>query len=79
MNKGDKIYLASHTGLVGSSLIRKLQDQGYTNIITTANQRVDLRNQKQTNHFFEDNKPDYVFLLASKVGSINYNTKAPLM
>lgn len=77
MNKGDKIYLASHTGLVGSSLIRKLQDQGYTNIITTANQRVDLRNQKQTNHFFEDNKPDYVFLLASKVGSINYNTKAP--
>lgn len=77
MNKSDRIYLASHTGLVGSSLLRILVSQGYTNILTTASQKVDLRNQEQTNQFFRQNKPEYVFLLASKVGSINYNTKVP--
>lgn len=72
-NKG-RIYVAGHTGLVGSALVRKLKEQGYTNIIGS---RSDLRDQNQTRDFFRDWKPDYVFLAAARVGGIGYNKRCP--
>ena len=73
-NKG-RIYVAGHTGLVGSALVRKLKEQGYTNII--GSHSVDLRDQIATRDFFRDWKPDYVFLAAARVGGIGYNKRCP--
>jgi GDP-L-fucose synthase len=77
MKKNDKIYLAGHRGLVGSTLLSTLQDQGYSNIITRDSQSLDLRNQEAVNHFFKTEKPDYVFLAAAKVGGIMANQDYP--
>lgn len=77
MNKHDKIYIAGHNGLVGSSLIRLLKNKGYTNIITSTFDELDLRNQSDVNNWFNKNKPDYVFLAAAKVGGISYNKTYP--
>ncbi len=73
MEKNAKIYVAGHRGMVGSAIIRKLQQLGYTNIITRPSAEVDLRNQQQVFSFFEQEKPDYVFLAAAKVGGIYAN------
>lgn len=73
MEKNSKIYIAGHTGLVGSSIYRLLTDQGYKNIITVGSREVDLTNQESTNKFIENIRPDYVFLCAAKVGGINAN------
>ncbi|WP_258102300.1 GDP-L-fucose synthase [Marinoscillum pacificum] len=73
MNKEDKIYIAGHRGMVGSAIVRLLEKQGYTNILTKTSKELDLRNQAQVASFFEVEKPDYVFLAAAKVGGIHAN------
>lgn len=77
MNKKDKIYLAGHKGLVGSALMRKLQAEGFENIITKDFSELDLCNQAAVEAFFEKEKPDYVFLAAAKVGGIMANSTYP--
>ena len=73
MNIDDKIYVAGHKGMVGSSLFRKLKEQGYKKIIGESSSKLDLRNQLQTEEFFKYQKPDYIFLAAGKVGGIVAN------
>jgi GDP-L-fucose synthase len=73
MNKNSKIYVAGHRGMVGSAIVRKLQKEGYSNILTASSKDVDLTNQQVTNQWFEANKPDYVFVAAAKVGGIQAN------
>ncbi|PWG82522.1 GDP-L-fucose synthase [Pararcticibacter amylolyticus] len=73
MEKNSKIYIAGHKGMVGSAIFRKLQKEGYENIITRSSSELDLRNQAAVAEFFEQEKPDYVFLAAAKVGGIIAN------
>ncbi len=68
-----KIYIAGHRGMVGSAIMRNLQKQGYTNIITKTSAELDLRNQQAVSDFFAKEKPEYVFLAAAKVGGIQAN------
>lgn len=77
MNKKDKIYVAGHTGLVGSAIMRALQKHEYNNILTKDLSELDLRNQQKVNDFFAVEKPDYVFLAAAKVGGIYANNTYP--
>ena len=73
MDKNSKIYVAGHRGMVGSAIVRELQRQGYTNIITRTHAELDLIDQQAVNKFFETEKPEYVFLAAAKVGGIQAN------
>lgn len=73
MKKNSRIYIAGHKGLVGSSLMRKFQSKGYTNIITHTHSELDLIRQTEVEDFFENKKPEYVFLAAAKVGGILAN------
>ena len=73
MNKSDKIYIAGHKGMVGSAILRKLEKEDFTNIVYKNSKELDLRNQAAVFSFFEENKPDYVFLAAAKVGGIVAN------
>ena len=73
MNKSDKIYVAGHRGMVGSAIVRRLQKEGYNNLVTRTSEQLDLRNQEAVARFFESEKPDYVFLAAAKVGGIVAN------
>lgn len=73
VEKGARIYVAGHRGMVGSALVRKLQDEGYTSIIIRTSSEVDLRNQAAVADFFEQERPEYVFLAAAKVGGILAN------
>lgn len=73
MKKDSKIYVAGHRGMVGSAIVRKLQSEGYTNILTRTSKELDLRTQSSVNSFFEKEKPEYVFLSAAKVGGILAN------
>ena len=73
MNVDDKIYVAGHRGMVGSAIVRKLQNEGYKNIITRTSKELDLRNQQAVEAFFEEEKPEFVFLAAAKVGGIHAN------
>jgi len=73
MNKTDKIYVAGHTGMVGSSIMRRLKKEGFTNLIFRSSGELDLRRQQEVNEFFEREQPDYVFLAAAKVGGIVAN------
>ena len=77
MEKDAKIYVAGHHGLVGSAILRKLKEKGYNNIITRSSHDLDLTNQAATDKFFEQEKPDYVFLAAAKVGGIMANQTYP--
>lgn len=77
MDKNSRIYVAGHRGLVGSAIVRKLEEKGYNNIITRTSQELDLTNQAQTEAFFEKEKPEYVFLAAAKVGGIMANQTYP--
>ena len=77
MNKDSKIFVAGHRGLVGSAIIRQLKEQGYTNILTKSRVDLDLRNQESVNTFFLEERPDYVFLAAAKVGGIGFNKECP--
>ena len=73
MDKSAKIYVAGHNGMVGSAIVRKLQSEGYDNLVLRSSSELDLRNQQQVNHFFESEKPAFVFLAAAKVGGIVAN------
>jgi len=73
MHTHAKIYIAGHRGMVGSSIVRLLTAKGYTGIITRTSAELDLRNQQAVNDFFENEKPEYVFLAAAKVGGIVAN------
>ena len=73
MNAQDKIYVAGHRGMVGSAIVRRLQKEGFNNIITRTSKELDLRDQPAVAAFFEAAKPDYVFLAAAKVGGIMAN------
>lgn len=77
MQKGAKIYVAGHRGLVGSALVRKLEAEGYTNLVLRMRSELDLRRQEQVERFFESEKPEYVFLAAAKVGGILANSAYP--
>ena len=76
MEKDSKIYVAGHRGMVGSAIVRELQRQGYNNIITRTHSELDLTNQQEVNLFFQQEKPEYVFLAAAKVGGIIANQTA---
>lgn len=73
MERGAKIYVAGHRGMVGSAIVRKLQTEGYNNLILKTSSEVDLRHQAAVEKFFADEKPEYVFLSAAKVGGILAN------
>ncbi len=73
MDKSSKIYVAGHNGMVGSAIVRLLKQLNFTNIITRSSVELDLRNQEAVTDFFEETKPDYVFLAAAKVGGILAN------
>lgn len=77
MDYNAKIYVAGHCGLVGSALIRELNRLGYSNIITRTHQELDLARQADVEHFFEIERPEYVFLSAAKVGGIKANMDYP--
>lgn len=77
MNKDSKIYIAGHRGLVGSALLRELKKEGYNNIITKTHTELDLTSQANVMKFFQEEKPEYVFLAAAKVGGIVANSKYP--
>lgn len=73
MERSSKIYIAGHNGMVGSAIRRKLEKEGYTNLTLRSSKQLDLRNQTAVAAFFEEEKPDYVFLAAAKVGGIVAN------
>ncbi len=73
MEKNSSFYIAGHRGMVGSSIVRRLESLGFTNIIKRTSKELDLRDQKAVSEFFQQNKPDYVFLAAAKVGGIHAN------
>ena len=77
MHKDARIYVAGHRGLVGSALLRGLQQQGYTNLLTHTHAELDLCDQAAVEEFFQTNKPEYVFLAAAKVGGILANSEYP--
>jgi len=77
MNKTAKVYIAGHTGLVGSALVRELTRQGYANLILRTHAQLDLTCQPEVQDFFAQEKPDYVFLAAAKVGGIMANSTYP--
>lgn len=74
MEKNSKIYIAGHRGMVGSAIIRKLVMEGYSNLIFRTSSELDLRNQADVTTFFKEEKPEYVFLAAAKVGGIKANS-----
>ncbi|MFC2742141.1 MAG: GDP-L-fucose synthase family protein [Selenomonas artemidis] len=77
MEKKDKIYVAGHRGMVGSAIVRELERQGYQNIVVRTHTELDLTRQEAVEAFFAEEKPDYVFLAAARVGGIGANSEAP--
>ena len=77
MDKEAKIYVAGHRGMVGSAIVRRLEKEGYGNLVLKTSSQLDLRNQGQVEQFFSEEKPEYVFLAAAKVGGIVANSKHP--
>ena len=77
MNLNDKIYIAGHRGLVGSAIVRQLEERGFTNLLMRMHKELDLTNQAQVQDFFKKEQPDYVILAAAKVGGIHANNTFP--
>jgi len=73
MDKQSKIYIAGHNGMVGGAILRALKGMGYSNIVTRSSKELDLRRQDTVTTFFSEERPEYVFLAAAKVGGINAN------
>ena len=78
MHGTSRIYVAGHRGLVGSALVRRLQGQGLQNILTRTSAELDLRDQAAVRRFFVEERPEYVFLAAAKVGGILANDAQPV-
>lgn len=76
MQKNSKIYVAGHNGLLGSTILKRLEDEGYTNVITADRDEVDLIEKVEVNDFFDRKRPEYVFMCAATVGGIQYNSSA---
>ena len=72
-----RIYVAGHTGLVGSALMRRLERGGFTNVLTATRRQLDLRDQSEVSHWFKANRPEFVFLVAGTVGGIMANSTRP--
>lgn len=77
MDLSSKIYVAGHTGLVGSSIVRKLKENGFTNICLIDHKDLDLRNSHEVNAFFDSERPEYVFMAAATVGGVVANKEHP--
>ena len=77
MERQAKIYVAGHRGMVGSAIVRNLKAKGFHNIVSRTSQELDLRRQTEVEDFFKEEKPDYVFLAAAKVGGIMANSTYP--
>jgi len=77
MNRNDTIYIAGHRGLVGSAIVRKLEESGFTNLLMRTHQELDLTSQAKVQEFFKEERPDYVILAAAKVGGIHANQTYP--
>ena len=77
LQKAAKIYIAGHRGLVGSAIVRQLENRGFTNLLMRTHKKLDLTDQAQVQTFFEQEKPDYVILAAAKVGGIHANNIYP--
>jgi GDP-L-fucose synthase len=77
MKKDSKIYVAGHTGLLGTALIKKLKDKGYENIITQTHKKLDLTNKQDVDNYLANNRPEYIFLAAARVGGIHANSSYP--
>lgn len=77
MKLTSKIYIAGHRGLAGSAIVRKLKEQGYSNLIYRSSKELDLRDKLQVDQFFKEERPEYVFLAAAKVGGIVANYDYP--
>ncbi|MEK4012843.1 GDP-L-fucose synthase [Peribacillus sp. FSL M8-0224] len=77
MNKNSKIYVAGHRGLVGSAILRNLQKEGYENLVLRTSKELDLREKNQVDKFFAEERPEYIFLAAAKVGGIVANNEFP--
>lgn len=77
MEKNAKIFVAGHRGMVGSAIVRALKAQGYSNLVTRTRDALDLRRQDDVDRFFAEERPEYVFLAAAKVGGIAANAAAP--
>lgn len=73
MQKSAKIFVAGHRGMVGSAIVRRLEKDGFSNILVRTSKELDLRNQAAVEDFFKSEKPEYVFLAAAKVGGIVAN------
>src|SRR5437588_6149473 len=78
MKQSDKIYVAGHSGLVGSALVRLLQAHGFINLVTRSRAEVDLRDERAVRDFFAEDRPEVVILAAAKVGGIKANMNAPV-
>jgi len=77
MDKNSKIYVAGHRGLVGSAIVRRLRQEGYSNLVTRTSRELDLREQAAVREFFDRERPEYVFLAAARVGGILANNTYP--
>ena len=77
MEKSAKIYVSGHKGMAGSAIVRELKRQGYSDIITRTHGELDLTRQEAVENFFMEEKPEYVFHTAGKVGGIAANENAP--
>jgi len=77
MNKNNKIYIAGNTGLVGSAIYRRLQSEGFTNLLVRTHSELDLTRQPEVEAFFESQRPEFVFLAAANVGGISANNTYP--
>jgi len=77
METTSRIYVAGHAGLVGSAVVRQLEAEGFTNILTAKRDQLDLRDQAEVSHWFKANRPEYVFLVAGTVGGIFANSTRP--
>lgn len=78
MNKNSRIYVAGHTGMVGSAIVRQLKKQGFENLILKTHEELDLTDRNAVNQFFKKYKPEYVFVAAAKVGGIKANSTYPV-
>ncbi|WP_273846995.1 NAD-dependent epimerase/dehydratase family protein, partial [Rubrobacter calidifluminis] len=77
MNKKSRIYVAGHRGMVGSAIVRRLRGEGFEGIVTRARTELDLTDARAVDAFFADERPEYVFLAAAKVGGILANATCP--